>query len=240
MNHETDHQPPSQHKLSVLIPVYNEKDTVLEVLDRVKRAPVGLEKELVVVDDASTDGTTDLLRTVDDNVVHVYFHGNNTGKGGAVRTAMQQASGDILLIQDADLEYDPKDYPALLEPIVSGRADVVIGTRFLGGAHRVLYYRHYLGNRIITSISNFFTNLNLTDMEAGYKVFTREALDGISIESDRFGLEPELIAKVAKKGCRVYEVPIGYSGRTYDEGKKITWKDGMAAVWWILKYNLFR
>jgi len=229
-----------RHKLSVLIPVYNEKDTVLEVLDRVRRAPVGLEKEIVVVDDASTDGTTDLLRTVADDLVHVCFHSRNTGKGAAVRTALEQCTGDIILIQDADLEYDPQDYPALLEPILSGRADVVIGTRFLGGAHRVLYYRHFLGNRIITALSNLFTNLNLTDMEAGYKVFTREALEGIEIESKRFGLEPELVAKVAKKGCRVYEVPITYSGRTYEEGKKITWRDGLAAVWWILKYNLFR
>jgi len=157
-----------------------------------------------------------------------------------LRTGFKSVTGDIVVIQDADLEYDPADYPALLGPILEGRADVVFGTRFLGGEHRVLYHRHYLGNRIITAISNLFTNLNLTDVEAGYKVFRAGVLEGIEIESNRFGLEPELAAKIAKTKCRVYEVPIGYHGRTYAEGKKITWRDGIAAVWWILKYNLFR
>ena len=214
------------------------------MLDRVASAPVDVnvdvEKEMIVVDDASTDGTADVLRALERDDVKVYFHTTNAGKGAAVRTALQHATGDIILIQDADLEYDPADYPALIKPILEGRADAVFGTRFLGGEHRVLYYRHYLGNRIITAISNLLTNLNLTDVEAGYKAFRASVLEGIEIESNRFGLEPELAAKIARKKCSVYEVPISYHGRTYAEGKKITWRDGIAAVWWILKYNLFR
>jgi glycosyltransferase involved in cell wall biosynthesis len=214
------------------------------VLDRVASAPVDVnvdvEKEMIVVDDASTDGTADVLRALERDDVKVYFHTTNAGKGAAVRTALQHATGDIILIQDADLEYDPADYPALIRPILEGRADAVFGTRFLGGEHRVLYHRHYLGNRIITAISNLFTNLNLTDVEVGYKAFRASVLEGIEIESNRFGLEPELAAKIARKKCSVYEVPISYHGRTYAEGKKITWRDGIAAVWWILKYNLFR
>ena len=214
------------------------------MLDRVASAPVDVnvdvEKQVIVVDDASTDGTADVLRALEHEKVKVYFHTTNAGKGAAVRTALQHATGDIILIQDADLEYDPADYPALIRPILEGRADAVFGTRFLGGEHRVLYYRHYLGNRIITAISNLLTNLNLTDVEAGYKAFRASVLDGIEIESNRFGLEPELAAKIARKKCSVYEVPISYHGRTYAEGKKITWRDGIAAVWWILKYNLFR
>lgn len=210
------------------------------MIDRVASAPVDVEKEMIVVDDASTDGTADILRALERDDVKAYFHTTNAGKGAAVRTALQHATGDIILIQDADLEYDPADYPALIKPILEGRADAVFGTRFLGGEHRVLYYRHYLGNRIITALSNLLTNLNLTDVEAGYKVFRASVLEGIEIESNRFGLEPELAAKIAKKKCSVYEVPISYHGRTYAEGKKITWRDGIAAVWWILKYNLFR
>jgi glycosyltransferase involved in cell wall biosynthesis len=228
------------HKLSVLIPVYNERETILQILDRVRGAPAAIEKEMIVVDDASSDGTADLLRSVDEGDVAVYFHERNKGKGAAVRTGLRHATGDIILVQDADLEYDPEDYPALLRPILDGRADAVLGTRFAGGEHRVLYYRHYLGNRLITMLSNLLTNLNLSDVEAGYKVFKASVLEGIEIESDRFGLEPELVAKVAKRHCRIYEVPISYRGRTYAEGKKITWKDGLAAVWWVVKYNLFR
>jgi glycosyltransferase involved in cell wall biosynthesis len=172
--------------------------------------------------------------------LNVYFHAENAGKGAAVRTALHHATGDIILIQDADLEYDPNDYPALLKPILDDQADAVFGTRFLGGEHRVLYYRHYLGNKIITAISDILTNLNLTDVEAGYKVFRASLLEGAEIESDRFGLEPELVARIAKTHCRIYEVPISYRGRTYAQGKKITWRDGLAAIWWIVKFNLFR
>ncbi len=230
----------ARHKLSVLVPVYNENQSVLEVLERVRSAPVRIEKEIVVVDDASTDGTTDLLRAVTDEDVHVFFHEKNAGKGAAVRTALKHATGDIILIQDADLEYDPSDYPALLKPILEDRADAVFGTRFLGGEHRVLYYRHYLGNKVITTFSNLLTDLNLTDVEAGYKVFRASLLEGAEIESDRFGVEPELVAKIAKTRCRIYEVPISYRGRTYAEGKKLTWKDSIAALWWVLKFNLLR
>ena len=225
-------------KLSIIIPVYNEVETILEVIRRVQDAP--LEKEIIVVDDGSTDGTGEVLQTVQGEGIIVLSHKVNQGKGASIRTAMARITGDIAIIQDADLEYDPSEYPRLIGPIRNGRADVVYGSRFLGGAHRVLFFWHSVGNRVITNLSNMLTNLNLTDMETGYKVFRSEILKGIKIESKRFGFEPEVTAKVAKTGCRVFEVPISYWGRDYSEGKKIGWKDGFAAIYWILKYNLFR
>jgi glycosyltransferase involved in cell wall biosynthesis len=226
-------------KLSVVIPVYNERDTIREILERVKS--VDLEKEIVVVDDFSTDGTRDVLNGLDDEEIKVFFHERNMGKGAALRTGFGSVTGDMVVIQDADLEYDPNEYPKLIQPIMEGRADVVYGSRFRGGEyHRVLFFWHMLGNRFLTLLSNMLTNLNLTDMETCYKVFRREVIDGIKIEEDRFGFEPEITAKVARMGARIYEVGISYAGRSYAEGKKIGWKDGVSAVRCIIKYNLFR
>jgi len=226
--------------LTIVIPVYNEVETIGTVLEAVAAAP--FRKEILVVDDGSTDGTRDILKDCGHPQVRVLFHEKNRGKGAALQTGLREATGEIVLIQDADLEYDPREYPLLLRPIFEDRADVVYGSRFGGhGAHRVIYFWHYLGNRFLTLLSNMFTNINLTDMETCYKVFRREALEGISIEEDRFGFEPEITAKIAgKKHLRIYEVPISYYGRTYEEGKKINWKDGMRALWCILKYNIFR
>jgi glycosyltransferase involved in cell wall biosynthesis len=224
--------------LSIIIPAFNEAAFLPEVMRRVEETPY--DKEIVVVDDCSTDGTREYLKGLDIDRAKVILHEKNMGKGAALRNGITVTTGDIVIIQDADLEYDPKDYPALLEPIIQGKADVVYGSRFLGGPHRVLFFWHYVGNTVITLISNIFTDLNLTDMETGYKVFRREVFKDIAIESNRFGFEPEITAKVAKKGFRIYEVPISYSGRSYQEGKKITWKDGVKAIFTILKYNLFR
>jgi glycosyltransferase involved in cell wall biosynthesis len=225
-------------KLSVVIPAYNERDTIAEIVERVRRTP--WEKEIIVVDDGSTDGTREALDGLDAaDELRVLKHDENRGKGAALRTGFQHATGDVVLVQDADLEYDPGDYAALLEPILDGRADVVYGSRFLGGPHRVLFFWHSVGNRFLTLLSNALTNLNLTDMETCYKVFRREVLDGIRLRSDRFGFEPEFTAKVARRRLRVYEVPISYSGRTYDEGKKITWRDGVKAVFALLWFRLF-
>jgi glycosyltransferase involved in cell wall biosynthesis len=222
-------------KISVVMPVFNERDTVAEIIGRVQRALQGKESEIVVVDDGSADGTLDVLRAIPH--IRLIEHGTNQGKGAALRTGFGSVEGDVVIVQDADLEYDPRDYAKLLEPIEDGRADVVFGSRFLGGPHRVLLFWHYMANKLLTWLSNIFTNLNLTDMETGYKVFRRSVLDKIHIRSDRFNFEPEITAKVAKTRCRVYEVPISYSGRTYDEGKKIGARDGVAALWAIIKFR---
>lgn len=225
--------------LSVVIPVYNEKDTIEAILDRVKE--VDIEKEIIVVDDCSTDGTRDMLKGLEGDGVRVFYHEKNMGKGAALRTGFGQADGDVVIVQDADLEYDPTEYPRLLKPILDGKADVVYGSRFQGGeAHRVLFFWHMVGNKMLTMLSNMLTNLNLTDMETCYKVFRKEVIEKIKIEEPRFGFEPEITAKVAKMGARIYEVGISYAGRNYNEGKKIGWKDGVSAVWCILKYNLLR
>jgi len=225
--------------LSVVIPVYNEKTTITEILDRVQAQPE--VNEVVLVDDFSTDGTRDVLRTLEGREnVRVLYHPVNRGKGAALRTGFAAATCDMVLIQDADLEYDPADYPSLLAPLLIGRADAVFGSRFLGGTHRVLYFWHYLANRFLTLLSNVFTGLNLTDMEVCYKVFRRDVLSRMDLVCDRFGIEPELTAKVARQRVRVYEVPVSYYGRTYDEGKKIGWRDGVAAVYWIVRFGLGR
>ena len=226
-------------KLSIVMPVYNEKRTLQEIVARVLRVETGLETELIVVDDFSTDGTRELLGTFTDPRIRVFFHEKNKGKGAALRTGFARATGDIVLVQDADLEYDPREYPKLLEPILDGRADVVYGSRFLGGPHRVLFFWHYVANRLMTAICNVFANLNLTDMETCYKVFKRDLLSRITLKTDRFGFEPEVTIKVARLRARIYEVPISYSGRDYSEGKKIGWKDAVAAVWHMLRFTLF-
>jgi glycosyltransferase involved in cell wall biosynthesis len=224
--------------ISVVIPVYNEVSTIREIVVRVQA--VDLEKEIIIVDDGSTDGTREQLEEISQSYdnLRVLYHDRNQGKGAALRTGFEVVTGDIVIIQDADLEYDPREYPVLLEPILDGRADIVYGSRFLGGPHRVLFFWHYLGNRFLTLLSNMLTNLNLTDMETCYKVFKKEVLDNIKIKSNRFGFEPEFTAKVAKKGFRIYETPISYSGRTYAEGKKIGWKDGIKAIFAIIWFRL--
>lgn len=224
--------------LSVLMPVYNEKNTIQDIINKVLSEPT--PKELIIVDDFSTDGTRDFLRNYNHGHVKVIFHEKNQGKGAAIRTAMQNATGDVLIIQDADLEYNPSEYPIVIKPIVENNADVVYGSRFRGTEQRVLYFWHCVGNKVLTLLSNMLTNLNISDMETCYKAFRSDIARQITIESNRFGMEPEITAKVAKLGCRVYEVPISYYGRDYSEGKKITWKDGVSAIWCILKFNLFR
>jgi glycosyltransferase involved in cell wall biosynthesis len=224
--------------LSVLIPVYNERDTVREVIGRVRSLP--LRTQIVVVDDCSTDGTRDVLRKLAETEkdLTIRFHEINRGKGAAIRTALAEATGDVVIIQDADMEYDPVEYPRLLEPIRQGVADVVYGSRFLGGPHRVLFFWHQFGNRVLTLLSNILTNLNLTDMETGYKLFKADVIKGMRLTTDRFGFEPEVTARVAQMRCRVYEMPISYWGRDYDSGKQITWRDGVAAFWHIFKFNV--
>ena len=228
-------------KLSIVIPCFNERETIDSVIDAVRAAPGG-EKQIIVVDDCSTDGTSRLLEDVlKPKIDTLIRHPVNRGKGAALRTGIAAATGDIVIIQDADLEYDPAQYGLLIEPILQGKADVVYGSRFLGaGPHRVLYFWHRLGNGLLTLASNMLTNLNLTDMETCYKVFRREIVQQVRIEEDRFGFEPEITAKISRLGVRIFEVGISYYGRTYAEGKKIGWRDGVRAIWCILKYNLIR
>ncbi len=242
---------PDSFLLSVIVPVFNELGTIREILLRILQVPI--RKEIIVVDDCSQDGTKAFLETVkknpfglwpdenfhDWNTVKILFHDRNQGKGAAIRSGIHEAGGDVVLIQDADLEYDPQEYFRLLQPILENKADVVYGSRFIGDMHRVLYFWHYFGNNLLTLLSNIFTDLNLTDMETCYKVFKRDIIGRIEIKENRFGFEPEITAKVAKLGCRIYEVPISYSGRDYSEGKKINWRDGLWALVCILRYNLF-
>src|SRR6202140_5431276 len=242
-------------KVSIVIPVYNEKSTIDEILRRVLYTPV--RKEVIIIDDCSTDGTRQILENMAERQANgeasapaqdggdqvalgdlrFFFQTPNQGKGAALRRGLTQVTGDVVLVQDADLEYDPRDSSKLLEPIIEGRADVVYGSRFLGGPQRVHYFWHYVANRMLTLLSDIFTNLKLTDMETCYKVFRREVLQGITLKSNRFGFEPECTAKIAKGNWRIYEVPISYAGRTYAEGKKITWRDGAISLWYIIRYN---
>ncbi len=226
-------------KLSVVVPVFNEKDTIVELVRRVRAVALPMERELVIVDDFSTDGTRDLVRGLEGENTRIILQPKNMGKGAALKAGFAAATGDIVLVQDADLEYDPAEYPALLAPILAGRADVVYGSRFLGGPHRVLFYWHSVGNKFLTRLCNMVSNLNLTDMETCYKVFRSEVLKKIDIKSRRFGFEPEVTIKVARLKCRIYEVPISYAGRDYSEGKKIGWKDGLAALWHIFRFRFF-
>ncbi|HCS47612.1 MAG TPA: glycosyl transferase [Candidatus Aminicenantes bacterium] len=226
-------------KLSIVVPVFNERPTIAEIIRRVRVVDVGMDKEIIVVDDGSTDGTREILQAMVLPELKVVLQERNQGKGAALRTGFAAAGGDIILVQDADLEYDPQEYPRLLEPILDGRADVVYGSRFLGGPHRVLYFWHYVGNRFLTTFSNVLSNLNLTDMETCYKVVRREVLGKIKLKSSHFGFEPEITMKLAKLKCRVYEVPISYSGRDYAEGKKIGWKDGLAALFHLIRFRFF-
>ena len=224
--------------LSIVIPIYNEKKTINEVIRRVQA--VDYDKEIILVDDASTDGTQDFLKEYEQlEKFKVFYKTKNEGKGSALRAGFEKAVGDIIVVQDADLEYNPTDYPVLLKPILDGRADVVYGSRFLGGPHRVFFFWHFVGNKVLTTLSNMSTNLCLTDMETGYKVFRRAVLDAFTLKSNRFGFEPEFTCKIALNKFRIYEVPISYSGRDYEEGKKIGWKDGVAALWFIFRFRFF-
>ena len=223
-------------KLSIVIPIYNERETLETLIAKVNA--VDYDKEIILIDDFSTDGTREILNKYENKEgFKVLYHNHNQGKGAALRTGFSSVNGDIIIIQDADLEYNPADYGTLIEPIMDGRADVVYGSRFLGGPHRVLFFWHSIGNMVLTTLSNMLTNVNLTDMETGYKVFTKKVNNTLTFKCNRFGFEPEFTAKVAKNNFRIYEVPISYNGRDYSEGKKITWKDGVAAIWYIFKFR---
>ena len=225
-------------RLSIVIPVYNEQETICELIRQVEA--VDQDKEIIIVDDGSSDGSRDLLKKYEGREgFKVIYQSRNKGKGAALRAGFEKSDGEIIIVQDADLEYNPKDYSILLEPILDGRADVVYGSRFLGGPHRVLFFWHYLGNMFLTTLSNMVTNLNLSDMETGYKVFRRSILDSFTLKCDRFGFEPEFTSKISRSKLRIYEVPISYNGRDYSEGKKITWKDGVAALWFIFRFRFF-
>ena len=226
-------------KVSVIIPCFNEKNTIAKIIEKVENATV-LLKEIIIVDDFSTDGTREILEKINNPIIKIFFHTKNQGKGASLRTGFSKVNGDICIIQDADLEYDPSEYPKLIKPIIDNKADVVFGSRFKGGgAHRVVYFWHRVGNGFLTLLSNLLTDINLSDMETCYKVFRKDVIQSIRIRENRFGFEPEITAKVAKMNLRIYEVGISYYGRTYPEGKKITWRDGIIAIFCIIKYNLF-
>ncbi|MBI4707250.1 MAG: glycosyltransferase family 2 protein [Candidatus Omnitrophica bacterium] len=229
-------------KISIVVPCFNENKTIGTILEKVQSVPLEFEREIIVVDDCSVDGTREYLKSIDGrNGTKVVYHANNMGKGAALKSGFRAATGDIIIIQDADLEYDPQEYPKLIKPIIEDKADVVYGSRFIGGeSHRVLFFWHYLGNRFLTLVSNMFTNLNLTDMEVCYKVFRKEILSKIELKEDRFGFEPEFTAKISKLRCRIFETGVSYYGRTYFEGKKIGWKDGVRALYVIFKYGIFK
>ncbi len=232
---------PNVRKLSIVVPVYNESKTISEIMNRILLAPLdALEKEIIIIDDSSSDGTREILKGLSHPPnVKIAYHDRNRGKGAALRTGFEMVTGDIIVIQDADLEYDPKEYPILLGPILENKADVVFGSRFHAGPRRALLFWHYFGNRFLTFLSNMLNNINLSDMETGYKMFTQEVMTSLHIRSDRFGFEPEFTAKVARKNWRIYEVPISYHGRSYAEGKKITWKDGILAIFSVIRFRFF-
>jgi glycosyltransferase involved in cell wall biosynthesis len=223
--------------LSVVMPVYNERNTIAEIIRRVQA--IDIPKEIIIIDDGSTDGTRQDLSRLRSENIQIFYHDVNKGKGAALRTGFQRIRGDVVVVQDSDLEYDPQDYAKLLEPLLDGRADAVFGSRFLGGTHRVLFFWHYVANKLLSLFSNMLTNLNLSDMETGYKAFRADVIKNLRLKADRFGFEPEVTTKLAKQKYRIYEVPISYSGRDYTEGKKITWRDGAAALYYIIRFRLF-
>ena len=225
---------PNYHKLSVIVPIYNERNTVAEVVRRMRAVDLPVEREILLVDDGSTDGTRDVLRQLSDSTVRVLMHHHNRGKGAAIRSGLEQVGGDLVLIQDADLEYDPEDWPRLLAPVLRGRAEVVYGSRFTGERRNMLFL-HWVGNRFLSLVTNVLYNTTLSDMETCYKLFDRRVLDGITLRADRFDFEPEVTAKILRRGIRIYEVPISYAGREFHEGKKITWRDGLVALWTLVK-----